>query len=147
MTSEPGARWRPMFAYSKVEALAVIIVGSIIVYGAGKELLSYFRARHRLQRARGVVVARVDVGRGQPNTVSRSPVIRFTTSDGRVVETLSALSTFPGARVGKEFTVVYDPDDPEGTADRLSAWRIKFVLGVPLLAGGAAFTAWGIAIL
>lgn len=136
-----------MVGSSTVEALAVVAVGLAAVYGGAAELLAYVRARHRLERARAVVVGLVDVG-GPIRARSRSYAaqFRFTTRQGRLVESVSSVSTFPGPKVGRRFVVVYDPADPEGTAERAGARKVQLALAPLLVVGGAAFAAWGVSL-
>jgi hypothetical protein len=130
-----------------VQALAVVAVGLAIVYGGAVELLAYIRARHRLERTSAVVVGLVNVGLFRANSKSYAARFRFTTREGRVVEAVSSLSTFPGPRIGKQFIVVYDPADPEGSAERVGTRKAQITLAPLLVAGGAAFAAWGVSLL
>jgi hypothetical protein len=125
--------------------VAVVAVGALVGYGGAAELLAYARGRGRFQRARAVVVGLIDAGHG--NVKSRAARFRFTTADGHVIQRVSSLSSFPGPRVGKRLTVVYDPADPERTAERLGVWRLKLALSPLLVAGGVALAALGITVM
>jgi len=125
-----------------ITALLGIVVGAVLIWGSGRELFDYLRARRRLRRVSAVVVGRAEVSRG-PNTHSRSAVFRFTTEEGRPVETTSDLSTFPGKKVGTRLTVLYDPRDPE---EAEIAWvrLFKAVLSPLLMVGGVALIVLGV---
>jgi hypothetical protein len=118
--------------------LIAIAMGLAFAGSAGVEWVRWSRARHRLVRTTGVVVHLVDRMVADPGTKSRAPVFRFTTGDGRVVEVTSRTSTWPGPKIGKELTVVYDPQDPDGTAERIGAWKVKQVLLPLAVVGGLA---------
>ncbi|MGH9211420.1 MAG: DUF3592 domain-containing protein [Acidimicrobiales bacterium] len=121
---------RPVVAYHPAQAAVVVVFGLLVAWAGGVELWRYLRSRRRLQRTSGIIVGLVEVG-GMFRAGSKmfAARIRFTTHDGRVVETTSAAKSYPAPRVGRQVPVVYDPADPAATAERAgvrkpsSAWR------------------------
>lgn len=118
-------------------------MGLVMAYGGAKELLQHARARRRLVRTSAVVVGVVDVGLFRANSTSYAARFRFTAADGRAVEAVSAASSFPGPTVGRQVPIVYDPADPEGSAERVGARRIQLALAPLMVAGGGTLTTWG----
>lgn len=93
----------------------------------------------------GVVVGHVEVVRRSASSRSRAARLRFTTVDGRVLETVSDLSSFPGKKLGKQVTVAYDPDNPQRTADLAGVKLFKLALDPLLIAGGAVLAGFAAA--
>lgn len=131
-----------------IKACAVIGVGLALVYGGAAEMLGWLRGRARLRRVTGVVVGHVSPGAAGPANPSRSARIQFTADDGRVVEVVSSAWSYPGPSVGEHVPVLYDPADPEGSADRAGTRVLKAVLFSPLLiAAGAGLAIFGLTLL
>lgn len=96
-------------------AIVGVLVGGFFIVSPAWQLLRTWLARRRYVRVPGVIVGRRDA-RGEvgtnPATHSRAAIFRFTTVDGRVIETESDVQSFPGPRPGKRVTVIYDPRNP-----------------------------------
>jgi len=122
-------------------AVVGIVVGLVIVWAGLVELVGWARARNRLVRVPGVVVGQADVGGRSAAVQSRAARFRFTTRDGRVVEAVSQLSSFPGPRPGTPVSVTYDPKNPQGTAEIGKVRSIKVVLSPLLIVGGLVLAA------
>jgi hypothetical protein len=128
-----------------IGSLFVIALGLMISGASLWELADRIRLHRRMRRARGVVVARHEVGHmAGPGVRSRAAHFRFTTETGRVVERTSGLSSFPGPKPGRILTVVYDPARPESTAERAGV-HLAFILLAPLVAAvGVVIMIWGL---
>jgi hypothetical protein len=132
---------------SIVKAVFLIAIGLVMIYGGGAEFLGWLRARSRLRRVPGVIIATEEVlGRG-PAVRNRSGRFRFTTDQGRVIDKLSSFYSFPGPKVGKPVTVSYDPARPEKSAE--IAWVSKLMVTTSslIMAGGVACCAYGATLL
>lgn len=129
------------------QALIVIGVGLALVYGGLVELLGWLRGRTRLQRTTGVVVGLVSPPAAGPNDRSRSARIRFTATDGRVVEFVSSAWSTPGPGVGTQVPVQYDPADPAATAERSGVSTAKLVLSPVLVLAGIGLAAFGLTLI
>lgn len=96
-------------------AIVGLGIGAFFVISPAWQLLKIWRTRRRYVRVPGVIVGRRDA-RGElgmgPATHSRAAIFRFTTVDGRVIETESDVQSFPGPKPGKRVTVIYDPRNP-----------------------------------
>lgn len=115
-----------------------IAVGLYIVYAGVSMLVSRLRLQLRGPRVPGVVVGRSNSA-AKPGVVSRSGVIRFTTLEGETVESTSSVSSFPGPKVGRQVTVVYDPKRPERTGERVGTHKAMLLFAAPLfIAAGVA---------
>ncbi|MQY03840.1 DUF3592 domain-containing protein [Actinomadura macrotermitis] len=111
-----------------------LLFGGAFALGGVKEIADRVRLQRRSRRARGVFVAREEVGSvAHPGVRSRAVRFRFSTETGRVVERTSALTSFPGPRPGREVTVVYDPARPESTAERAGVHLALLFLAGPVL--------------
>lgn len=92
-----------------------LAVGGYIFVASAWALIQKIVRRRRYQRVPGVIIGRRDA-RGEqgmsPATHKRAAIFRFTTADGRVIETESDVQSFPGPKPGKRVTVIYDPRDP-----------------------------------
>ena len=104
---------------------------------AGFLLIEAFRTRRLLTSgamARGTVVgAEEDTSRdhdGHRSTTTYSPVVRFTTADGRTVTFTSAVGYSSEPDVGGAVDVRYLPDDPEqAEIDRATMWVLPAAFG------------------
>ncbi|TDC97496.1 DUF3592 domain-containing protein [Actinomadura sp. 7K507] len=129
-----------------VKAVALIALGSALLWGCGVEVLAWSRRRRRGVRTVGTVVGHRSAG--SPGTMQRSGVFEFTTENGQVVQASSSLSTPRGPKIGTRIPVVYDPADPAGTADRPGVLAFKMVALLPvMLAIGTALAVYGITFL
>ncbi|MFB9835668.1 DUF3592 domain-containing protein [Actinoallomurus acaciae] len=95
------------------------LVGSIFVVLGIRTVLEHRRFLHTAIRVPGTVTElRTEYSSSSSSSSStRSvvyrPVLRFTTMDGRIVETTSPFAANPApARVGASLPVLYDPADP-----------------------------------
>lgn len=80
------------------------------------------------RRTTGTVVGHRTTG--PPHEPMHAPVFRFTTDDERTVEAVASVSSSRPTRVGREVRVVYDPSDPERTAEPLGSHRQSVALGL-----------------
>jgi len=125
-----------------IRAIIGVAVGLVIIWGGGSELLAWWRARRRLQRVTGVIVAREEFrdialsGQG-PLVRSRAARFRFSTDEGQLIEAVSAKSSFLGPRPGKQVSVLYDPADPQNSAEIAGVMTLKVLLSPALIVGGA----------
>ncbi|WP_158079097.1 DUF3592 domain-containing protein [Actinomadura sp. CNU-125] len=101
------------------------------------------RIRTRGRRTTGVIVGHKAIKDSETGT-TYAAVFRFTTEDGRTVEAVSTLSTSWRRGIGREVALIYDPADPEGTADRPGSHRLNLVFIPTLLAWGTGLTAIGL---
>lgn len=120
-----------------------VLLGVAVFCGGAYEVVTRLRLQKRMLRATGVFVGWDDVlSPGGPSTTSRAARFRFTTAQGRPFETTSSLSSYPGPQLGKSMTVIYDPADPEDTAERLVVHYLQmFTVGPLLMAVGVAVVA------
>jgi len=110
-----------------------IALGIAFIYGGVHELVQRLRLQRKLVRAQGVFVGHDDVAAHGAGIHARAGRFRFVTQDGRTVESVSAMYSFPGPKPGRPVTVVYDPARPERTAERLGVHRFLLVAGGPML--------------
>jgi Protein of unknown function (DUF3592) len=130
-----------------VGGLVVIACGLAFAYGGLAELVGWLRRRARLRRTTAVIVGLHEPIWGNPGSRGRSPVFRFTTQDGRVIDAVSSASTFPEPKVGRRIPIAYDPADPQRTAERIGVRTFKLFLSPVLIAGGLAFAFFGVTLL
>jgi hypothetical protein len=77
-----------------------------------------------------------------------SSQFRFTTNDGRSIESASSAWSTAAPRIGKPVTVVYDPADPQRRAETLGVYRVKFFIVTPILVlGGMTLAVSGLVFL
>ncbi|MFD0900451.1 DUF3592 domain-containing protein [Actinomadura sediminis] len=91
-------------------------------------LRPWTRLRRTGRRTTGTVVGHRTTG--PPREPVHAPVFRFTTGDGRTVEAVASVSAARATRVGREIRVVYDPSDPEGTAEPVGSHRQSVAVGL-----------------
>ncbi|HEY8481545.1 MAG TPA: DUF3592 domain-containing protein [Spirillospora sp.] len=115
-----------------VKAIVLIVLGLLMLWGCGSELVTLLRLRRRGIRTTGVVVGHSTPGMASPGSMQRAGVFEFRTQSGELVRKTSAASTPRGPKVGKQIPVIYDPADPWGTAERPGVVAIKTVL-LPLM--------------
>lgn len=141
--------------------------GVVLMASSGVRLVRWFRLHDRLVEATGVVIP---PGQGRLTPVElegarrvglksfaffvpqrhmlvhtgvhpRAARFRFTTAEGQVVESVSAFSSIPRApEPGTEMAIVYDPADPQRSAERADVWRFVSFAQPPLFAFGAIIT-------
>ncbi|MFI0356814.1 DUF3592 domain-containing protein [Actinomadura sp. 9N407] len=109
-----------------------VAIGLYVAYAGVSMLVAKIRLQLRGPRVPGVVAGRTDAAATRPGVVSRSGVVRFTTEDGRTVEATSSVHSFPGPKVGRQVTVVYDPKRPERTGERIGVHLFLLLVGAPL---------------
>lgn len=68
---------------------------------------------------------------------SRAACFRFTTAEGQLIDAVSARSSFPGPRPGKQVSVLYDSADPQNSAEIAGVMTLKVLLSPTLIVGGA----------
>jgi hypothetical protein len=86
-------------------------------------------------------VVRIEELRDSDHQTSYSPRLRFETDEGRTVEFRSRLAaSYPKYRVGEEFLVLYDPDEPTHAEIYTfwSLWCLTIVASIVGLGLGAA---------
>lgn len=138
--------------------------GVVLMALSGVRLARWFRLHDRLAEATGVVIP---PGQGRLTPVElegarrvgpksfaifvpqrhmlvqtgvhpRAARFRFTTADGQVVESVSAFNSIPRApEPGTEMKIVYDPSDPQRSAERADVWRFVSFAQPLLFAFGA----------
>lgn len=119
-----------------IKYLFALALGLLCIIGPGWDLLGKWRRRRHYHRVPGVIVGvrntRGEAGTGpRTNVRSRAAIFRFTTLDGRVIETESDVQSFPGPKPGKRVTVLYDPQRPYSAE---TTGRFVIVVGIlPLL--------------
>jgi uncharacterized protein DUF3592 len=128
-----------------VGGIVVIVIGLVVVGGAGSELLGWARSRRRLVRTGAVVVGHVDPGAAvSPGTAARSAEFEFSTESGERIRAVSSAWSYPGPRIGRRISIRYDPRNPRRSAERSGVIVIKLVLMLPLLAFGGWLIAHGV---
>jgi hypothetical protein len=130
-----------------VKALALLAVGLVIAYAGTAELAGWRRTRSHRRRTDAEVVGLVEPAATSPGSLSRSPVFRFQTADGRVVEAVSASWGYPPPKLGTRLRISYDPADPERTADRVGVLQLKVVLAPVLVVLGLGLAIFGLTFL
>jgi hypothetical protein len=143
--------------------------GVVLMAFSGAWLVRWFRLHDRFVEATGVVIP---PGQGrltpvelegarrvgaksfaifvpQRHTLVHSGVhpraarFRFTTADGQVIESVSAFSSIPRPpESGTEIKIVYDPADPQHTAERADVWRFVSLAQPLLFTFGAIMVAY-----
>ena len=127
--------------------LVLIAVGLAVVYGGMAELAGWWRSRHRRRRVTAVIVGLHEPGAVNPGSRARSPLFRFTTEEGQVIDAVSSAWTFPEPKVGRHIPVTYDPADPQRSAERVGVRAFKLVLSPLLMAGSLALAIFGLTFL
>jgi hypothetical protein len=151
----------------RARALAFLVIGSALVvwwkwdslswHARGLILAAYgvsglafglnevLRTRRLLKSgamARGTVVGAKEDSSDRPSSTTYSPVVRFTTADGRTVEFTSAVGSGSEPDIGGTVDVRYLADDPEqAEIDRGTALMLPpaaaLLVGLGLLVAGA----------
>jgi hypothetical protein len=130
------------------KALPIILVGLAIAYGGVKELVDWLRRGSRLRRVTAVIVDLYEPIAVKPGHRGRSPVFRFTTDEGQVIDAISSAWSFPEPKVGTRIPVSYDPADPQRSAERVGVRTFKLIFLSPLLiAFGVGFAIFGLTFL
>lgn len=130
-----------------VKAGVPLLVGLVVAYGGVVELIGWLRGRSRRRRTLAVVVGAVEPGATAPGTRARSPVFRFQTDDGRVVDAVSSAWTPLPPKAGKRIPVVYDPAEPQATAERVGVLRVKLALTPFVIGLGLGLVGFGCTLL
>lgn len=114
-----------------------LVVGLIFISIGGGKLWPQLSFRRRAQRITGIVTdLRVDVVAGSDPHITYYPIVRFTTHDGREVETTAKTGTSPlSLETGKQVTILYDPADPtivklSGGMHHLGFFGLVFGIGL-----------------
>lgn len=125
--------------------LLFTLVGLLFAGIGVRTVVGSRRFRRVAQPAPGVVTdLRYRPGRGD-SSGSYHPVLRFTTADGRQVDTESMYGRSPArARAGDRVTVLYDPADP--TRAVLGDTVGGGCLGTAFVLFGLSFTVLGLAV-
>lgn len=123
------------------ELLYYLAFGLIFFLGGAWQLFIRWRRRRHYQRVPGVIVGRRatrgEVGpASDTSTNSRAAIFRFTTLDGREVETESNVQSWPGPKPGKRVMVIYDPQSPYD-AEPTGGFVITTGIGVVAMVAGA----------
>jgi hypothetical protein len=126
------------------QALPLILVGLVIAYGGVAELMIWLRSRSRLRRVTTVIVGLHESIAVNPGGRGWSPVFRFTTAEGQVVEAISSAWTFLKPTVGTRIPVTYDPVDSQRGTGRVQIFKLilaplVIVFGVGLAIFGLTF--------
>ncbi|WP_329238371.1 DUF3592 domain-containing protein [Actinoallomurus sp. NBC_01490] len=124
------------------------LIGAIFVVSGIRTVLEHRRFLHTAVRVPGTVTALRTEYSSSSSSSTRSvvyrPVLRFTTVDGRIVETASPFAANPApARVGASLPVLYDPADP-AKARQAGAGGSGTFHGVIFTAGGLLFGVIGV---
>jgi hypothetical protein len=111
----------------------ILAAYGVVCLGAG--LIPALRARGLLEsgtQAQGTVVdAKKDTSSGQYGGTTYSPVVRFTTVEGRTVEFTSAVGYSRSPDIGGAVPVRYRPNDPEqAEIDRATTWMVPAAFGL-----------------
>ena len=130
-----------------LKALPVVLIGLAIAYGGVAELMTWLRSRHRLRRVTAVIVDLHHPTAAGPGNLARSPVFRFTTDDGQVIDAISSAWTFPVPKIGRRIPVTYDPVHPQGSAEWVGVQTFKLILSPLLIAFGLGFAIFGLTFL
>lgn len=110
-----------------------VLVGSFIALGIATVMLleQHWRTKHWL-RTKGVIVDFEENSDSESTT--KTPIVRFTTSDGTEIEYREAIgSNISLLRRGQRVTVLYNPQNPRSAV--MPGWR---QYGFPILLGGVA---------
>ena len=117
-----------------------LVIGLFLIVMPTWDLLQKWRRRRHYRRAPGIIVGLRDAGGemgNRPSTASRAAIFRFTMEDGRVIETESNVTSFPGPKPGSRVTVLYDPRRPY---DAETTGRFAIVMALmPLLIAFGVF--------
>lgn len=105
-----------------------VILGVFISVVVLAEWVAKLRFLRKSVRVPGVYVGTRDASDG-PNVHKRAAYFSFTTLTGITVTSESAVQSFPGPKVGKTCTVLYDPDchTKAETAGRFLATCVFFL--------------------
>lgn len=124
--------------------MVVALVGLVFV-GAGVLLVRSYAKTRGYVRAPGVIVDRV-VSSTYSNDGRRtaSAVFEFADGEGRAIRKQSTRASYPWPEIGVDVTVVYDPADPEGTAETLGSRNSSLGIGLALLVAGVAVIVLGL---
>ncbi|MBE1536090.1 DUF3592 domain-containing protein [Actinomadura algeriensis] len=121
----------------------LVFLGMLFLFAFWAVLQRHVRIRTRGRRTIGVIVGHKAIKDSDTGT-TYAAIFRFGTEDGRTVEAVSTLSTSWRRGVGREVPLIYDPADPEGTADRPGTHRLDLVFIPMLLVCGAGLTIYGV---
>lgn len=119
-----------------VKAVIALGLGLVSLWATRTEIVTLLRLRRRGVRTTAVVVGHAAAGAASPGTMQRAGVFEFTTETGEVVRATSSASTPRGPKVGRRIPVVYDPADPQGTAERPGVVGLKVAMVPFMLAVG-----------
>ena len=122
-------------------------IGIIFLLAGVQGLRGTLSFRRRAQQTDGIVTDLRVRSSGSHDDVDivYYPVLKFTTHDGRQVQTEARTGSSPApARDGDQVTVRYDPEDP-ASADIAGSWGGLFVNGL-FVALGSVFTVVGIVV-
>ena len=129
------------------KALPLILVGLVIAYGGVAELMIWLRSRSRLRRVTAVIVGLHESIAVNPGGRGWSPVFRFTTAEGQVVEAISSAWTFLKPKVGTHIPVTSDLVDPQRSAERIGVQIFKLILSPLVIAFGVGLAIFGLTFL
>jgi hypothetical protein len=98
--------------------MLVALVGLAFIGGGAFTLRMYSKARTYV-RVAGVVVDRVESFSSGSESGNRmaSPIFEFVDNRGQTIRKKSGSASYPWPEIGKNVTILYDPADPEGTAE------------------------------
>ncbi|OZV82212.1 hypothetical protein CA850_07845 [Micromonospora echinospora] len=119
------------------QTLLAGVFGCLFLYGGIRGEIDSIRLHRRGKRADGVFVGRVDASI-RPGVQSRAGEFQFVTADGQEVTATSSFSSFPGPKPGRRVKVIYDPNHPHDTAERVAVhWgKMTFLAPLFMLLGG-----------
>jgi hypothetical protein len=131
----------------RAAARPLILAGLGIAYGGVAKLLIRRRSRARLRHVTAEIVDLHEPIAVHPGHRGRSPVFRFTTEEGHVIDAISAAWIFPEPGVGTRIPGSYDPLDPQRSAERVGVRVFKLILAPLLIALGLGFVLFGLTFL
>ena len=118
----------------------LFFLGGLALAAMGTYMVYRYALTRTYVRAPGVIVdlaapkgrMRFWNGRRDP----KAAVFQFVDGQGRLIRRTSDTASYPWPTVGRQVTVLYDPADPEGTADTRGSANWTLVGGLFFLIGG-----------
>jgi hypothetical protein len=122
---------RPAVFLGRLGKLGLIPIGLLLLLAAAWSVWTTKAWLARAVEVQGSVIEMVRVRDSDNTGYLFTPLVRFRTAEGKVIEFQSGVRTNPPAyRTGQTVSVLYDPEEPQSAAIRgvLSLWLMPIIL-------------------